>query len=84
MILPDLYHDGDHRWLTEQFDTLSGMADPRQVQKVAIQYSAVYKDERDKEPNNVKKENVARREANTRLRRYIENLRGRVVAPPKR
>jgi hypothetical protein len=81
-VLPDQYHEGDRRWLLEQFEYLVMITNTRQAQAIAIKYAAVYEEAWQSEPVNVKKDGAARHEANTRLRKAIENVRGKVEAPP--
>jgi len=74
------YHSHDKRWLIEVVGSL-----PRQYRKKAVdKYSDVYKYSYDECESEIKRECVARREANTRLRLFIERVKraGDVLRPP--
>lgn len=81
-ILPEHHHEGDRAWLKEQFSNLAQLSGTRQAESVADKYSAAYLVAHQEEPIPQKKDGAARREANTRLRQVIKNLRGKVYAPP--
>lgn len=60
----------DARWIKEQLDRL-----PYRFRKQAEEgYSAAFAEHYDAEPSGHKKENVARRAANTRLRKYVDKV----------
>ncbi|OTQ71865.1 hypothetical protein [Gilliamella sp. N-G2] len=66
--LPDHYCRDDEKWIIEQMSKL-----PTKVRaKISALYSDVYVTAYNNESINHKKENRARREANTRLREYVE------------
>lgn len=57
----------DAKWIKEQLDSL-----PYRYRKQAEEgYSASFAEHYDAEPEDHKKENAARRAANTRLRKYV-------------
>lgn len=82
IITPEHHHPGDTAWLRDQFETLAQLSGTRQAEIVADKYSAAYLVAHQEEPIPQKKDGAARREANTRLRQVIKNLRGTVYAPP--
>lgn len=66
--LPDHYCRDDEKWIIEQMSKL-----PTKVRaKISALYSDVYVTAYNNESINHKKENRARREANTRLREYVK------------
>lgn len=80
--LPDHYCKDDERWIADKLAEL-----PQKARKnISMSYSDVYLEEYDKEPVQHKKENKARRAANTRLRKYVERyssvMKCKVHEPP--
>ncbi len=67
-VMPEHYHAGDADWIQEQLLQL----DPTTRVKIAIRYAEVYRETWDKEPVSFRKDNRARRSANTRLRVYVQ------------
>ena len=66
--LPDHYCRDNEKWIIEQMSKL-----PTKVRaEISALYSDVYVSAYNNEPINHKKENKARREANTRLREYVK------------
>lgn len=66
--LPDHYCRDDEKWIIEQMSKL-----PTRVRaKISAAYSVAYVTAYNDESINHKKENKARREANTRLRVYVK------------
>lgn len=83
LTLPDHHCRDDEKWLIEQMSKL-----PKRVRaKISALYSDVYVTAYNNEPINHKKENRARREANTRLREYVKRytsvMNQAVSEPPK-
>ena len=66
--MPEHMHDDDRQWVFAQLCRCSDMPERR---KVCEAYSRVYSAAHDAEPNEVRKDGMARRAANTRLREYI-------------
>lgn len=67
-MLPRFYHPHDEKWIKEQMQRL-----PRPYRAVAAsKYSKVYESTYNAENRPHIKHNAARREANTRLRKYID------------
>lgn len=65
--LPETYCKDDEKWIIEMLSKL-----PQRVRKrVSVLYAEAFIAEYEKEPIAHKKENKARREANTRLREYV-------------
>ena len=69
-MLPKIYHPDDRKWLEDQFRKLP----PEHRNKAAHGYSIAYCQALEREPAEHKKENVARFEANSRLRRYVNKI----------
>lgn len=70
-VMPERYHKHDERWIDEQLNMVPvavGRA------RIAHAYSDAYREAYDAEPVEHKKDNTARRSANTRLRVYIERI----------
>lgn len=66
--LPETYCKDDEKWIIEMLSKL-----PKRVRKrVSVLYAEAFIAEYKKEPIAHKKENKARREANTRLRKYVK------------
>lgn len=66
--MPDHFCDADRAWIQEQLLQL----DPTTRVKIADEYARVYREVWDKEPVLFRKDNKARRNANTRLRVYVQ------------
>ena len=62
-------HEKDKKWVTEQ---LNQLPNPTVRQGALLKYREVYDESYESEPIEHKKNNVARREANTRLMRYVK------------
>ncbi len=80
--LPQHYCKDDEKWIAEQLSKL-----PKKIRtKISTSYSDVYINAYNNEPINHKKENRARREANSRLRVYVKRytsvMTGKVSEPP--
>ena len=71
-MLPEHHHIDDRFWILGQLAEL----EPRRRVKALAGYSEVYQQEYEKEPADHKKENRARFAANTRLRAYIQTVKG--------
>lgn len=67
-VMPEHYLHDDENWIQEQLLQL----DPTTRVKIAMKYAEVYRDTWDKEPVPFRKDNRARRSANTRLRVYVQ------------
>tara|TARA_R110002020_G_scaffold463746_1_gene683973 strand:- start:539 stop:784 length:246 start_codon:yes stop_codon:yes gene_type:complete len=65
---PDKCHHHDLKWADELISTLP----PKLQLKVCFAYCEAYQEAFDSEPSEIKKEGAARREANTRLRLFVE------------
>jgi len=80
--MPSLCSDADAEWIKEQLLILP----PAVRQKAVQRYAAVYQEALDAEPISFRKENLARHEANTRLRLFVKNhgraLQGYTAEPP--
>jgi hypothetical protein len=81
MILPKAFHPQDRQWIEEKLTEINSIAHPMLSNTVAIRYSEAYNE---KLQDNKRNENKARREANTRLRVYVESLKAKTIAPPSR
>ena len=69
-MLPKIYHPDDRKWLEDQFRKLP----PEHRSRAAEGYSKTYSEALEREPAEHKKENAARFEANSRLRRYVNKI----------
>ncbi|MFQ6245282.1 hypothetical protein ACLMPP_12495 [Yersinia enterocolitica] len=80
--MPTAFCKDDEAWIREQLLQLP----PSLRRRVAVKYTAVYQETFDSEPVSFRRENRARREANTRLRLFVKNqgraLQGYTVPPP--
>ena len=81
MILPETYHPHDRQWIEEKLIQINSIAHPMLSNTVALKYSEAYSETLQ---GNKRNENKARREANTRLRKYVDSLQAKTVAPPTR
>ena len=79
--LPEHHSESDSKWIVQQLDGLSR----QQRERAVASYSEIYRQAFDLEPVDFRKENKARREANTRLRLFVVNCsairEGRVSKP---
>lgn len=73
-MLPIRHHEHDVKFIKEQLNKIPSTM----TKEVCGKYSAAFRDAYDKEPNYVKKENAARREANTRLRVFAKKVQERI------
>lgn len=71
--MPAIFHPHDTKWISDQLSKASSAAREKAVEG----YETVYRSALDDEPVEHKKENAARREANTRLRVFIEKISNR-------
>ena len=69
-MLPERYHPHDKDWIEEQLKKLPPFALRRAIEG----YDKVFAESYNNEPIEYKKENKARRDANTRLREYVEKI----------
>ena len=69
-MLPKRCHEHDKKWIEEQLQKLPPFA----VRRAIDGYDKVFTESYDNEPIEYKKENKARRDANTRLREYVEKI----------
>lgn len=69
-MLPARYHKDDQKWIEEQLKKLPPFA----LDTAIKGYEKVFAESYDNEPIAYKKENKARRDANTRLREYVEKI----------
>ncbi|EEH1060080.1 hypothetical protein ITL57_001628 [Salmonella enterica] len=67
-VMPEHYLTDDENWIQEQLLQL----DPTTRVKIARKYAEAYLEAWDKEPVPFRKDNKARRNANTRLRVYVQ------------
>ncbi|ARF51117.1 hypothetical protein [Pantoea stewartii] len=68
VVMPAFYVQEDGKWIQEQLNGL-----PASMRhKVATQYAEVYQAAFDAEPTPYRQQNAGRREANTRLRLYVQ------------
>jgi len=81
-IMPRVYCQADAAWIQEQLQKFTVSA----RHKIVALYADVYQAAWDEEPVSFKQENRARHEANTRLRKFVENhgkaLQGYTAEPP--
>ena len=81
-MLPETYSQADAEWIKQQLLSLT----PTARQKAIQRYAAVYQETFEAEPVSFRKENLARHEANTRLRLFVRNqgraLQGYTAEPP--
>lgn len=82
-MLPDCYHPHDKAWILEQVKQIPwGMR-----KKAVLRYSEVYSEALESSDNKICPEGNARKEANTRLRAYVERAvkvnNGVVSMPPR-
>jgi len=79
--LPEHHFEADAQWILQQLERLNR----QQREKALARYSETYQQAFDLEPVDYRKENKARREANTRLRLFVVNCsvirEGRVSKP---
>lgn len=69
-ILPEYYHRLDRAWIKNKLINL-----PQAMQlKVCKRYTEVYEEAHKSEPISHKKDGAARYAANSRLRKFVENL----------
>ncbi|EAA7987439.1 hypothetical protein BRR54_09475 [Salmonella enterica] len=66
--MPEHFFDADRAWIQEQLLQL----DPTTRVKISAKYAEVYRETWDTEPVPFRKDNRARRSANTRLRVYVQ------------
>lgn len=82
MGIPKNTHPHDVEWVTEQLSKLNITARCKAVDG----YDKSYMEAADKEPVEHRKENAGRREANTRLRKFVERyskaIMGHTIRPP--
>jgi hypothetical protein len=76
-MLPEHHHTGDTQWLQEQFSVIANKVHPKLVEKVAHKYSMVYLETFEASEPEHRKDGLARRAANIRLREYVSNLTGK-------
>lgn len=62
------YHPHDKKWIEDQINKLP----ERLWNTTMLNYKRVYREAYANEPVELLKENAARKEANTRLRRYVD------------
>ena len=81
--LPTVHYGADAEWIQEQLQRLTPSVRP----KIALKYAEVYQEAFESEEVTYRKENKARREANTRLRlfvnRYAAASEGITSRPPQ-
>lgn len=81
MRLPEHHLEADAQWICQQLEGLTR----QQRERAIARYSEIYRQAFDLEPVDFRKENKARREANTRLRLFVVNCsairEGRVSKP---
>lgn len=70
-MIPGSYHPHDKLWITEQLKQLS----IAQRKKAIDGYTKVHKEALKSASSEIKAECEARREANTRLRKFVENIK---------
>lgn len=80
-MLPENYHPGDEKWLTEKFDQLIVITGINHAKAVAEKYSIAYADTFEKTEEKHKKHNKARHEANQRLVKLFKSLGAKAVQP---
>ena len=69
-MLPKIYHPDDRKWLEDLFRKLP----TEHRSRAAEGYSKTYSEVLEREPAEHKKENAARFEANSRLRKYVQRI----------
>ena len=69
-MLPKIYHPDDRKWLEDLFRKLP----TEHRSRAAEGYSKTYSEALEREPAEHKKENAARFEANSRLRKYVQRI----------
>lgn len=69
IFMPDSYFEQDEQWIRDMLLRLK----PSVRARVAIRYSAVYQQYFEQETATYRKENSARKAANTRLRIFVKN-----------
>ena len=83
-MLPKHHHQQDAKWIAEQLDQLN----PQLRQSVCIKYSDVYREIFETSLNRLDNDGEARREANTRLRLFVDRVKGAsqgaVSFPPRK
>lgn len=81
-VMPSVFVPEDGRWIQEQLQALP----PSLRRKVALKYAEVYETTFDAEPVSFRRENRARHEANTRLRKFVaahgRAMQGYTAQPP--
>ncbi|ELW9369325.1 hypothetical protein ABLG94_004812 [Enterobacter hormaechei] len=82
LVLPEEHSQADADWIRQQLLSLT----PAARQKAIQRYAAVYQESFEAEPVSYRKENLARHEANMRLRLFVRNhgraLQGYTAEPP--
>lgn len=82
-VMPELFSEADRDWIQEQLQRLRPSVRP----KIALKYAEVYEEAFESEEVTYRQENKARREANTRLRlfvnRYAAASEGITSRPPQ-
>lgn len=83
MNLPRRHFPHDTKWIAEQLARLN----PAVRDKVSRRYSDVYATTYDDSVVSYQKDGLSRREANTRLREFVDKFgasaRGETIAPPR-
>jgi len=81
--MPSSFHPDDEKWIREMLLHL----DPSTRNKITSKYGEVFQYEWEMEPISYKKNNMARHEANTRLREFVRKYaafsRGYVSEPER-
>jgi len=82
-LMPELFSEADRDWINEQLQRLTPSVRPKAV----LKYAEVYQEAFESEEVTYQQENKARREANTRLRlfvnRYAAASEGITSRPPQ-
>lgn len=82
MNLPENHHPDDRKWIEEQLQLLSATM----RQKAIDGYSEAYKTAYNSAKCDIKRDNKARHEANTRLRLFVQRYHkaslGHTITPP--
>lgn len=82
-VMPELFSEADRDWIHEQLQRLT----PSVRAKATVEYAKVYQATFETESVGFRQENKARREANTRLRKYVRNhaqaMQGITSRPPQ-
>lgn len=81
MNLPKHHTSGDSVWIQEQLNTIASIQHPRLASQIAEKYSETYQQKLMQMGDCGTAQNKARREANTRLRVYVEKLQAKVIRP---